>query len=124
MEIQLTKREYLGEGYVHQFKNIATGEVILVPCTLEEYNSLSTNRPSLEGHIWQGSTGGTYKVDTPNTVLGLNEYCDLPDGKQVVRLDNSKGLEPEVLLDVASIKNDRVEKQTVLTKAESVKLSK
>tara|TARA_R110000868_G_scaffold86958_1_gene243508 strand:- start:977 stop:1369 length:393 start_codon:yes stop_codon:yes gene_type:complete len=116
MEIQLTKREYLGDGYVHQFINIATGEVVLIPCTEEDYNALTTKSPSLEGHTWQGSTGGTYKVDTPNTVLGLNEYCDLPSGKQVVRLYSNGMLDPEVLLDAATIKNDTVDEAVVLAK--------
>ncbi len=115
----LTQRTYLGQGYVHQFKNSTTGEIVLVPCTQVEYESLSEASPTLANHIWQGSTGGTYKVDTPNEQLGLDEYCELPDGKQVVRLNRNGSLQPEIELPVGSVVNHTVEDLIVQDKVKS-----
>lgn len=82
MERQLTKREYLGEGYVHVFMNDKTGDIVNIPCTEQEYHRLGEAEgtqfnPTLEGHTWLNSQGGTLKVDTPDTTLGENEYCDI-----------------------------------------------
>lgn len=77
---QLTERQYLGVGYVHQFKNNTTGEARFVPCLEEEYTRMglpegSQHNPVLAGHTWECSLGGTTKVNTPNTLLGKDEYC-------------------------------------------------
>jgi len=77
MERQLTKRQYLGEGYVHIFADEKGNEVV-VPCTKDEYEALALpnpTNPTLKGHTWKCSGGGTIKVDTPNTMLGEDEYC-------------------------------------------------
>lgn len=89
MEIQLTKRTYLGDGYVHRFKNDTTGEVIYEECTQEEYERLglpggSQFNPVKLGHTWTGSMGKTIKVDTSNSLLGVNDYCEMPDGRIVL----------------------------------------
>lgn len=89
---ELTERTYLGVGYTHEFVNDATGETVYVPCTEEEYAFLGTaeggnHRPTLEGHTWKQSLGGTYKVDTPNEMLGKDEYCIVGD-RVCIRYDN------------------------------------
>jgi len=76
----LTERAYLGEGYIHQFINDTTQEVLYLPCPQAEYESMggvggAANNPTLGGHTWQVSIGGTIKVDTPNTLLGEDEFC-------------------------------------------------
>ena len=86
-QIQLTKRNYLGVGYVHIFTNNKTGDDVGVECTQEEYAALSLPNavnPTLEGHTWSHSAGGTIKVDSPTTLLGENEYCDFEGGHVVV----------------------------------------
>jgi hypothetical protein len=87
---KLTKRNYLGEGYIHVFSNIETGEIVNVPCTKAQYEKLGKKNgarfnPTLEGHEWKGSFGGTDKVDTPDTTLGIDEYCIKGD-EAVVKL--------------------------------------
>lgn len=77
-KIKLTKRKYLGFGYVHRFKNDTDGTTVFIPCSQEEYDSLAlpnAPQPTLAGHTWLDSAGGTIKVDTPTTLLGDNEYC-------------------------------------------------
>jgi len=93
--MELTKRTYLGEGYLHRFKNNITGEEIYEECTKEQYEALGVkggwkNNPVKDGWTWIGSCGGTIKVDTPDTVLGINEYCELPDR---VVVNRGKGIE-------------------------------
>ena len=89
--LKLVKRSYLGIGYLHHFKNDSTGELVFIPCTQQEYERLgqeggSDFNPTLDGYTWVCSEGGTIKVDTPDTVLGKNEYCELAD-KTLVRFD-------------------------------------
>lgn len=91
---QLTERTYLGEGWLHRFKNNETGEVVYIECSEAEYRRLgeiggSKYNPILEGHTWEYSLGGTIKVDTPNTILGDNDYC-IKDGKVHAFLLNTK----------------------------------
>ena len=77
MEIQLTKREYLGEGYYHFFEG-KDGKEVTVECTQEEYEALALpnpTNPTRKDCVWKFSAGGTIKVDTPSGFLGENEYC-------------------------------------------------
>ena len=90
MEIQLTKRQYLGEGYFHQFKNNLNGNIVYEECTRDDYLSLGVkdgwkNNPTRSGLTWLGSVGGTVKVNTKSTFLGLNEYTELPNYTAVNR---------------------------------------
>lgn len=76
---KLTPRTYLGVGYTHLFRHDVSGEIVNVPCTQAEYDSLqgaggAANNPTFAGHTWVGSCGGTYKVDTLNDRLGDDEY--------------------------------------------------
>lgn len=80
--VKLKKKQYLGLGYVHKFQNNETGEIIFVPTTQEYYESMSgiggsKNNPTLDGHTWLCSGGGTIKVDNPDTMLGDNEYVEI-----------------------------------------------
>lgn len=91
---KLKKRNYLGEGFVHVFLNDSTGEEVVVPCTKEDYVRMGEKgggkfNPTLDGHTWECSLGGTYKVDTENTLLGEDEYCEVGEEKIV----NLKGAE-------------------------------
>jgi hypothetical protein len=74
----LIKREYIGEGYTHWFRNNDTGELLAIPCSKEEYEAISlpnAKQPTLEGYSWAYSNGGTIKVDSPDGVMREGEYC-------------------------------------------------
>jgi len=93
--IKLTKKKYLGPGYFYEFKNNETGAILLEECTAEEYFRLgikggSKFNPVKEGYTFLGAMGGTIKVDNPNTFLGKNEYCEMPNYTAVNR---GKGIE-------------------------------
>jgi len=109
-KITLTKRNYLGEGWVHIFKNDKTGDEVVVECTEEEYKALALpnpTNPTLEGHTWTHSAGGTVKVDSPTSLLSENEYCEI-DGKYTVVTRNSKGDYNLHKLDKEHIINDEL----------------
>ena len=81
-KIKLTKREYLGEGYIFEFRNKNTGSRIIIPCTKEEYQNLAKGveyNPELENYTFVGGAGGTIKVDTENSTLGSLDYTDIGD---------------------------------------------
>lgn len=87
-KIKLTKREYIGEGYIFEWKNIETGDILIEPCTKEEYIKLTQsaeNNPSKEGYTFLGGTGGTIKVDTENSTLEAYDYTQIND-KYIVGL--------------------------------------
>lgn len=88
MGTKLTKRVYLGDGYHHEFLNLRTNEHVYIQCSQKEYEELATKnlQPTLDGHEWLGSTGGTFRVDTPDGRLGINEYCDINADEVLVRL--------------------------------------
>jgi len=77
-KITLTKKEYLGEGYIHIFEN-QNGERVNIPCDKEDYDNLETSKPTLEGYTWLSSAGGTVKVDTDDTVLAVGQYTQIAD---------------------------------------------
>lgn len=78
-KIKLTKREYVGEGYYHQFKCIKTGETLKTYCTQEEYENFAFSKDGgnrlviPEGYKHLGSAGGIILVDTPNKELQKGE---------------------------------------------------
>lgn len=85
-KILLTKREYLGEGYIFEFINNETQERIIVPCTKEEYEDIQQSadkNPVMEGYTFLGGSGGTIKVDTENSTLGANDYTQIGDTYRV-----------------------------------------
>lgn len=89
-KVALTERQYLGIGYLHHFRNDTTGELKFVQCTEQEYLRLgepggSKYNPVLAGHTWLCSEGGTALVDTPDGVLGENEYV-VVNGEAIVRV--------------------------------------
>jgi len=98
MAIKLTKRKYLGEGYVHFFENIETGEVKTTPCTKEEYERMGGvdgtqyNPVPEEGWKWNVSCGGTVKVDTPSTLLGDGDYTEIGEKVLIFSIDNKKNV--------------------------------
>lgn len=79
-KINLTKREYLGEGYAHIFEHIETGEKIYTSFDKETYlkmggeNGNNFNPEVPKEYKWVGSVGGYIKVDSPTTFLGVDEY--------------------------------------------------
>ena len=92
-ELKLKKKNYLGEGHVHYFKNDLTGEIKAVPCTKEEYKKMgekggSKFNPTLKGHTWQLSAEGTIAVDNPDSILGIGEYVEV-NGEIVARVDDA-----------------------------------
>ena len=79
---KLKKRKYLGEGYVSLMKNIETGELKYVPITKERYEHVGLRLPEeldMPGWVRIHSEGGTFKVDTPNTLMGLDEFIEIGD---------------------------------------------
>lgn len=95
MGVKLTKRNYLGDGYHHEFVHVITGEHVFIPCTEKEYAQLGEKniQPELEGYTWIGSTGGTYKVDTIDGRLGVNEYCDINADEVIARIKSDRDKE-------------------------------
>lgn len=88
--MKLTKRNYLGIGAVHVLRHNKIGEELVIPCTLEEYARLgekggSQFNPVLEEYTYVYSFAGQPKVDTPNTLLGENEYTE-KDGEAIVSM--------------------------------------
>lgn len=74
----MIQRNYLGPGYIHTFRSVETGEMRHVQCSRGEYQSLNgKNVPTLEGHVYVSSAGGTIKVDTPDGMLGKGEYVNV-----------------------------------------------
>jgi hypothetical protein len=91
-KIKLTKREYLGEGYIFEWKNLETGEILIKPCTKEEYIKITKsadNNPIKDGYMFLGGTGGIIKVDTENSTLGADDYTQIND-KYIVGLRNKE----------------------------------
>lgn len=120
MIVELTKKEYLGEGYIHQFRNDKTGEIVTVPCSEEEYSALSghnghLNNPTMEDHTWIGSCGGTVKVDSKTSLLGENEYCEFK-GKYFVSYLDDDGKVKANILSKEDITDDKVSKSKLKEK--------
>lgn len=112
-EKKLTKREYLGIGYIHQFRKNDTGETLLVQCTEEEYNKLgqkdgSKFNPVQPGYTWECSFGGTYKVDTPSTLLGEDEYCIVGEDAVII-LSGKPVFERMKVVSKNEVIDDRIE---------------
>lgn len=90
--IQLKKRNYLGESWVHAFRNDTTGDIKWVQCTRAEYERMgkpggSQYNPTLEGHTWVSSYGGSLLVDSEDGVLHEDEYC-IVGNEAVIKLGN------------------------------------
>ena len=56
-KIKLKERQYLGEGYLHFFRNIETGAVLVEECTKREYERMGEKNgaqynPTKEGYRW------------------------------------------------------------------------
>lgn len=111
---KLTKRNYLGVGYVHKFVNDTTQEEVFVPCTQAEYDSLSETQPSLEGHTWACSGGGTIKVDTSNSLLGDGEYTILPGNIAQINIGGMSVLKKEQTLPGTDVVNDQLEENKII----------
>ncbi len=45
----------------------------------------------MEGYVWLGSTGGTFKVDNDDGRLKEEEFCETPDGVVARLLDEPSG---------------------------------
>lgn len=85
--VQLTKRNYLGESWVHAFRSDTDGSIKWVQCTRAEYERMGKNggsqyNPTLDGYTWVSSYGGSLLVDTDDGVLHEDEYCEI--GNEVV----------------------------------------
>lgn len=91
-KINLTKKEYLGQGFYYNFRNLETGLYTIDSCTEEEYNALALPdavNPTMEGHIFESASGYSIKVDNDDEQLHENEYCDFEDGYFVVWKDEA-----------------------------------
>ena len=79
---KLKKRNYLGKGYVSVMKNTTTGEIKAVPITKERFEHVGKRLPDeLDMPGWERvqSMGGTFKVDTPDSLMGIDECCEVDD---------------------------------------------
>lgn len=117
VDILLKKRTYLGDGYVHQYVNETNpNDIKIVPCKKAEYEALGNNGrpPDIKGYKWQGSSGGTVMVDTDNTILGENEYCELPNGVACVRLSGDKNIERDFFVAKTAIVSDTIKEETAI----------
>lgn len=88
MPITLTKRNYVGQGYVHIFQNNKTGEILNVPCTQEIYEAMGKEggekfNPTLVGYTWISSVGDVAITDSPDLLIKEGEYYE-KDNKYVV----------------------------------------
>lgn len=111
MKRTLVKKQYLGVGYINQFKNNISNEIISVPITKEEYELLGTNdasNPTLEGHTWISAQGGTVKVDNIDTRLQEDEYCEFEGGYYICSKDNKNRLIYK-LVQLDDIINDEID---------------
>jgi hypothetical protein len=89
-KIQLTKKEYLGEGYVLFYKHKVTGERKVVHITEKEYQNISINTPQeIDNYTYEYAVGEVVKVDNENQLIDFGEYCDFEDGYYVVARDNN-----------------------------------
>jgi len=117
---QLTQRTYLGVGYVHCFLNESSGEDEFFPCSEAEYLKLgevggNAHNPVRAGYTWKYSLGGTDKVDTPNTLLGVDEYC-IRNGKAVSLLADANGIDTAYLeLPLSAVDSKGLLNETVVT---------
>lgn len=103
-KIKLTKREHMGEGYIFEWKNTETGEILIEPCTKEGYLKItqsSKNNPTKKGYVFLGGTGGTLKVDTENSTLGAYDYTQVND-KYIIGLRCKE-------VDLADVANDEID---------------
>ncbi len=80
MQVDLIEKQYLGDGYVHLFKNNKTEELVYIPTSKEDYERLGLPggaqfNPVMDGHTWLYSLGGTIKVDNADGMLKDGEYC-------------------------------------------------
>ena len=118
---KLKKRNYLGVGYVHVFINDTTGETLIVPCTEKEYTRMSEKdgqkyNPVREGYRHDHSLGGTFKVDTPSSMLGDDEYCEA-DGEKIVNLKGAEWNEKHQKLKLDAIdSNDNLDESKLKVK--------
>ena len=93
-KIKIIKREYLGEGYYHDFRNETTKERLIQYISKEEYEKMSgvggwRNNPiPPEGFKWYCSAGGSIKVDTQDGMLALNDYTQIGDKYFVCELNH------------------------------------
>ena len=114
--IKLNKVNYLGEGYFHEFKENTTGQIVYIQCTKDEYISLGikeghVNNPTLDGHTWICSGGGSIKVDTKDGLLSDGEYCQMKDRYIVGKFIPSKGGVREFEFKLGEIVDDQVEEE-------------
>jgi len=107
--VNLKKVEYLGEGYIHCYKD-NNGNQVNVPCSKEEYENLNTvPAPLIDGLEFTGvSIGGVVKVNTDDYLIKEGEYCDFEDGYYAVFKD-SNGLLFGGKVDKDKIINDQID---------------
>lgn len=95
-KIKLTKREYIGEGYYHQFEKPDTKEIQLIETTKDQYekmggeNGKNYNPTPPEGWIHVFSFGGSLKVEGGDNFMQENEFC-IKDGRYYVIQKNQFG---------------------------------
>lgn len=87
MKTQLTKREYLGEGYNLIYKNLETNQLEVFDCTKEEYEEVAPK----EGYVFVEGNGGFLKVDSETGMLSDREFT-IKDNDHFVCMTNILGL--------------------------------
>ncbi len=87
MKTQLTKREYLGEGYNLVYKNLETNQLEVFDCTKEEYEEVGDK----EGYTFVSGNGGYIKVNSSTGMLSDKEFT-IKDNEYLVCMTNALGL--------------------------------
>lgn len=82
-KIQLTKREYLGEGYNLIYRNLETNELETFDCTKEEYESIADK----EGYTFVSGNGGFIKVNSETGMLSNKEFTVVNNEYQVCMIN-------------------------------------
>lgn len=87
--VSVTEVQIVGSRAFHYFTNTTTQELVRVPCTLAEYDSLAVQgaaQPSNgSGFVWVNSVKEN-EYDTVDGDLHDDQYAVTPSGHKVVRL--------------------------------------
>lgn len=93
--LNFKKVNYLGEGYMHIVKNLATNKQEYFNCSKELYELMSgvggeVHNPTFDGYEWISSCKGTILTDSPNSCLNPFEFCE-KDGEIMLAIRNKDG---------------------------------
>lgn len=113
---RLTRKQYLGVGYIHQFVDDNTGEIKYLPCNKTEYDDVNNFKsdvtPTLSGCTFVSSSGGVITVDNPDSILKEDEYCAYNGGYYVFTKDD-RGILVGVNVRLTDIVDDTIDETII-----------